>query len=279
MSNAIEHTGVRRHLGGPPARRGRNRRLTAAEERALARRIEHGDADAKREMVECNMGLVYTVASPYRGRGVPFADLVQEGAVGLIRAVEGFDHTRGIKFSTYAVWWIRRSLLDAIGAARTIRIPPQAAQQLAVVRRAEDELTRIGKESATTTAIAQRTGLSRPSVAALRDAARVTSSLDEPVGNEARPLGEGIEDPQGVDPERRLAEHELRQEAWSLLGTLPVRHRQVLMRRYGLGGTSVQSHREIGELLGVKEERSRQLEREALHRLREIAAPGRRAAA
>ncbi len=256
----------------------RPRLLTAAEEKALARRIELGDVQAKQQMVECNLGLVSALASTYRGRGVPFADLVQEGTVGLMRAVEGFDYRREVKFSTYGVWWIRRSLLDAIAAARTIRIPPQAVQQLAGVRRAEDELKREGGRPPSLEEIAERTGLSKPSVGMLQNAARVAASLDEPIGNESRPLSEALEDPHGVDPERHAADNETRRQAWSLLRTLPDRHRQVIMRRYGLGGKPAQSHKEIGELLGVKEERSRQLEREALHRLRELGRPVRRAA-
>src|SRR5271166_6837767 len=137
----------------------RKRLLSATEERRLARRIERGDRDAREEMIECNLRLVIALAKSYRGRGMPFTDLVQEGTVGLVRAVERFDHRRGLKFSTYAVWWIRRSLLDAVGAARTIRIPVKAAQQLAAVRRAEAELERCGVRPAPAEAIAERTGL------------------------------------------------------------------------------------------------------------------------
>ena len=251
--------------------------LTAAQEMRLARRIELGDLAAKQEMTERNLGLVYAIAKPYRNCGVPFADLVQEGTVGLMRAIEGFDRHRGLKFSTYAVWWIRRSLLDAIGAARTIRIPAHAAQQLAAVRRAEQELERGGVRLASVEALAERSGLSASSVQALRGAARVTASLDEPVGDEGRPLSEMIGDPRSADPEQGIARQETRRQAWRLLGLLPERHRQVLIRRYGIGGGPPQSHREIGERLGVKEERCRQLEREALHRLREL--PSRRQAA
>jgi len=257
---------------------GRRRLLTAGEEIRLAKRIQLGDKRAKQEMVECNLGLVYAVAKPYRGCGVPFADLMQEGTVGLIKAVERFDHQRGLRFSTYGVWWIRRALMDAIGASRTIRIPPQAAQQMAAVRRAEDELRRPDRGSASTEEIAGRTGLSPRSVTALRGAARVTASLDEPMGADARALSEVIEDPQSASPDELFAENEQRRETWALLRVLPERHRQVLIRRYGIGGGPVQSHREIGERLGVREERSRQLEREALHRLRELTAPSQRAA-
>jgi RNA polymerase sigma factor (sigma-70 family) len=229
-------------------------------------------------MVEANLGLVYALARPYRGRGVPFADLIQEGTVGLIRAVEAFDEQRGAKLSTYAAWWIRRSLLDAIAAARPIRIPPQAAQQLAAVHRIEGELRRDGVQNASNESIAQRTGLSLASVRSLREAAHVTSSLDAPAGEDGRPFGDTIPDPNGVDPEQDLLQQETRANVLRLLRRLPPRHRQVLVRRYGIGGGRAQSHREIGALLGVKEERSRQLEREALQRLRELTASPRWAA-
>jgi RNA polymerase primary sigma factor len=262
---------------GAARRTGPRPRLTATEEIRLAKRVERGDLGAKKEMVERNRGLVFAVAKHYRGCDVPFVDLVQEGTVGLIRAAEGFDHRRGVKFSTYAMWWIRRSLLDAIGAERTIRIPAQAAQQLASVRRAEGELERAGVRVASPEVIAQRTGLSAPSVRALRNAARVTTSLDEPAGEDARPRGELIGDSQGTDPVQQVVHNDMRRQAWDLLRVLPERHRHVLLRRYGLGGGDPQSHREIGDWLGVKEERSRQLEREALHWLREVAAPRRAA--
>ncbi|HUA49923.1 MAG TPA: RNA polymerase sigma factor RpoD/SigA [Solirubrobacteraceae bacterium] len=252
--------------------------MTTADETRLAKRIERGDVHAKQEMIECNLRLVFAVAKSYRGRGVQFEDLIQEGTVGLVRAVEGFDHRRGLKFSTYAVWWIRRSLLDAIEAGRTIRIPAKAAQQLAAIRRAEAEIERDGISSASTDAIAERTGLSPLNVRNLRGAARVTASLDEPISEDATPLGDLIGDPNGADPGERTAEEELRREAWALLRLLPERHREVLLRRYGLTGRRAQSHKEVGDCLGVKEERSRQLEREALHRLRGLASPSQRAA-
>jgi RNA polymerase primary sigma factor len=252
--------------------------LSAAQEARLARRVQLGDLKAKQEMTERNLGLVFAIARPYRNCSVPFADLVQEGTIGLMRAVERFDHRRGVKFSTYAVWWIRRSLLDAIGAAQTIRIPAQAAQQLGAVRWAEQELERAGVRLASAQAVAEQCGLSESNVRALRGAARVTASLDQSVGDEARSLSEMIGDPDAAEPERRLADLENRRYAWQLLKMLPPRHRQVLVRRYGIRGGSPQSHREIGESLGVKRERSRQLEREALHRLRELPALRRRTA-
>src|SRR5262245_51180671 len=123
----------------------RTRLLTAADEARLARRIERGDLAAKDELVTANLRLVHALAQPYRNRGVPFEDLVQEGSLGLIRAAEKFDHRRGLKFSTYAAWWIRRSIMDALANARPIRIPAGAQRQRAAVLRAEDELRRRGE--------------------------------------------------------------------------------------------------------------------------------------
>jgi RNA polymerase primary sigma factor len=252
--------------------------LTSAEEVRLAKRIERGDVRAKDEMVERNLGLVVSVARSFRGRGVPFDDLVQEGTLGLVRAVERFDYRRELRFSTYAVWWIRRALVTALGGARAIRIPPAAGQQLVAVARAEDELRRLTPGQPPVEAIAVRTGLSVRTVRALRDAPRVSASLDEPVGEDETPLGELIADPHGVDVWQQAVERETRRQLWSMLRVLPGRHREVLLRRYGFVGDGAQSHQEIAASLGVGVERSRQLERQGLHWLRELGA-GRRSAA
>jgi RNA polymerase primary sigma factor len=252
--------------------------LTSAEEVRLAKRIERGDVRAKDEMVERNLGLVVSVARSFRGRGVPFDDLVQEGTLGLVRAVERFDYRRELRFSTYAVWWIRRALVTALGGARAIRIPPAAGQQLVAVARAEDELRRLAPGQPPVEAIAVRTGLSVRTVRALRDAPRVSASLDEPVGEDETPLGELIADPHGVDVWQQAVERETRRQLWSMLRVLPGRHREVLLRRYGFVGDGAQSHQEIAASLGVGVERSRQLERQGLHWLRELGA-GRRCAA
>jgi RNA polymerase primary sigma factor len=265
-------------LGWLMRKAGRHRLLTRAEEVGLAKRIERGDVGAKKEMIECNLRLVFSVARRYRGRGVPLEDLVQEGTLGLVRAVEKFDHRRGLKFSTYAVWWIRRSLMNALCGARAIRIPAPARQQLTAIRLAETELQRLDARAPTTDAIADRTGLSVRSVRTLRDAPRVTASLDEPVGEGGTPLGELIADRDGDSAWQRTDERETRREVWSMLRVLPDRHREVILRRYGFRGGRAQPHEEIGASLGVGEERSRQLERQALHWLRELGGGGQRAA-
>jgi RNA polymerase primary sigma factor len=244
--------------------------LTPVEEARLARRIERGDASARDEMIARNVPLVRSMAARYVGRGVPFEDLVQEGTVGLVHAVNRFDHRRGLKFSTYADWWIRRALMDAVGAGRVIRIPPAARRQVAAIRRAEEELRRSGATAVTDAAIATRAGLSERAVGALRVVPQASVSLDQPAGDEGTPLGDLIAD--GDSPD--LAEHVEREETarrlWSLVGLLPTRHREVLLRRYGLQGQRVESHAEIAARMGVGVERSRQLEHQALHWLREL---------
>jgi RNA polymerase primary sigma factor len=212
--------------------------LTADEEIRLARRIERGDNAAKDEMIERNLRLVIALARHYQNAGVPLEDLVQEGVLGLIRAVEKFDHRRELRFSTYAVWWIRRALLDAVDAGHAIRVPGSARRRMAA--------------------------------GALADVPRVTASLDEPVGDGATPLGELIADPRGEDPWARISERDRSSVLLERVRLLPRRQREVLLRRYGLDGEPPQSHEEIGAWLGVGYERSRQLELQALHWLREL---------
>jgi RNA polymerase primary sigma factor len=257
----------------PVRRAGRGQLLSAAEEVTLAKQIERGDLQAKEQMVESNLRLVFVLARRHRDRGVPFADLVQEGTIGLVRAVDRFDYRRGVKFSTYAAWWIQRSLRDAVASGQVIRIPVRAAHQLASVRRAEAELERLGAGRASTAAVVERTGLSGETVRALRSSARVAASLDEPVGEDGAPLGELVADESVADATERLIAGEQSRMVWSILRLLPKRHRAVLVRRYGLGGEPPQGHQRIGAWLGIGEERSRQLEREALHRLRTVATP------
>jgi RNA polymerase sigma factor (sigma-70 family) len=232
--------------------------------REVTMRVEHTRAAT----IESNLGLVHALAKAYRGRGVADDDLVQEGTVGLIQAVDRFDPDRGVKFSTYAAWWIRRALIDALGQTRVIRMPAKAERSLSAVRRAETELRGPTSGSASDEAVAERTGLSAERVRSLRTAARVTASLDEPVGEDGAPRAELVADPDPVDPWRHLDDLETRRRARSLLKVLPGRPREVLVRRYGVAGGEAQTHAQIAAALGIGEERSRQLENEALRRLR-----------
>jgi RNA polymerase primary sigma factor len=246
--------------------------LSEAEEVNLARRIERGDLKAKERMIESNLRLVFAIARSQRGRGVPFADLVQEGTIGLVRAVERFDYRRReARFSTYAAWWISRSMCAAITSSQVIRIPARANRQLAAVRRAESELQRSAHRSPSAEAIAARTGISAENVRQLRAAPRVSASLDEPVGDADLLLGELVADETADDPSERAIAHEDQRSIPAMLRVLPDRHREVLERRYGLGRGREQTHAEIGRCLGVGQERSRQIEREALQRLRAVA--------
>jgi len=249
---------------------GRGKVLTAAEEVRLCRRIERGDLRAKDRMIEANVRLVHALAKAYAKSGVAYDDLVQEGTIGLVRAVEKFDYRRGHKFSTYAVWWVRRALIDALGEARAIRIPAQAARSIAAVRRAEGELRHGAKTPATTEAIAARTGLTAARVRTLRAAPCATVSLDTWVGEDGWSLVDLVADPGAADPWRAVDAQAVRREVAAMVATLPSRHREVVLRRYGLRGRPASSHAEIGASLGVGEERSRQLEREALQRLRQL---------
>jgi RNA polymerase primary sigma factor len=243
--------------------------LSAADEARLSLAVESGDQRAKEEMITANLSLVWFVARRYRGLGVPVEDLVQEGTIGLARAVDRFDHRRGAKFSTFAMWWIRRAVKEALQDGRTIRIPTHAFRGLAAVERAERELRRQGPGPPSTEALAERTGLTVKGVRTLREAARVTASLDARVGEEGAALVDLVAHPDPEDPWGRLDERETRRQVWAMLKVIPVRHREVLVRRFGIGGDA-QTHAEIGAALGVSEERSRQLERQALHWLREL---------
>jgi len=244
------------------------RRLDGAEERRLARLVEQGDAAAKEEMILCNLGLVRSLAAGYRGHGVPFDDLVQEGTIGLVRAVEKFDHRRELRFSTYAVWWIRRALRDAVGGAATIRVPPAAQRQLAAIRGAQEDLRARGVGRPTDDAVARRAGIRVGTLHRLATAPYIALSLDEPVGEDGTQLGEHIADHGAADAVQRAEDEDALRRVRSMVRLLPARQREVLVRRFGLGGASPQSHGEIGALLGVGEDRCRQLERQALHRLR-----------
>jgi RNA polymerase primary sigma factor len=247
---------------------GRYPLLTAEQEVELAKRIEKGDQAAKDLMVNSNLRLVVSIAKRYQGHGLSLLDLVQEGIIGLIRAVEKFDWRRGFKFSTYATWWIRQAVQRGVAnKARTIRIPVHIVEREQRIRRAERELVpKLGREP-TDQELAKATRLTVEQVREVRRAPRAVTSLDKPLGEEeGGTLAEFLAgEEEGPEEEVGIS---LREEALGrALAELPEPEREVIQMRFGLGGEEPASLAAIGERLGLTSERVRKIEFEALERL------------
>lgn len=244
--------------------------LTPDEERDLARRMAEGDESAKKRLSEANLRLVVSIAKRYVGRGMQFLDLIQEGNMGLLKAVEKFDYTKGFKFSTYATWWIRQSITRAIAdQARTIRIPVHMVETINKTGRVSRQLLqKLGREPSPAE-IAAEMGIPVEKVIEIQKIAQDPVSLETPIGEEEDShLGDFLEDDKAASPSDRAEAKMLREQLLQVLDTLTPRENEVIRKRYGLDDSRPKTLEEVGKEFNVTRERIRQIEAKALRKLR-----------
>jgi RNA polymerase nonessential primary-like sigma factor len=245
------------------------KRLTEAKKRDLALLVRDGQA-ARAHLLEANLRLVVSLAKRYTGRGMPLLDLIQEGNLGLIRAMEKFDYAKGFKFSTYATWWIRQAITRGMAdQSRTIRLPVHLVEQVNKLARIKRELhQQLGRE-ATDQELAAESGIAVNKIADLLDHSRDPVSLDMPVGNdEEAPLGDFIEDSEATSAESAVIAGLMHHDVRSVLATLDEREQQVIRLRFGLDDGQPRTLDQIGKMFGLSRERVRQIEREVMSKLR-----------
>ena len=244
--------------------------LTAEQELALSERIQKGDPEARSHMILANLRLVVKIAQDYANYGMPVTDLVSEGNIGLMKAVERFDPNKGGKLSTYAAWWIKQSIKRALAnQSKTIRLPVHMVDKIAKMRRIATMLTEAMGREPTDEELADEIGVPRRKLAMLRQASHRPTSLDSPINEgEATEYGEVISDEHAINPLDMLADKNLHAELGGLLSVLDERERRIIDERFGLNGRKALTLEEVGREFGVTRERIRQLQNTALAKMR-----------